>query len=753
MIGHQGAVIPGFIFIFTENSQMQRLTFGLSALLYLASSLAAVQDGNGGHARILSNGVAVPGDFPVITTRQYGPTAPGRLFFSSTFFTDNSQGNYIVICENDGTPYFYRRIFRSPRSDKGTADFRVQANGLLSLHHYLEVESGTFYVLNTHFEFVDTFQCSPPLRTDNHEFLLLENGHALLIGEEDLRMDMSQLIPGQNRFAQVIDNCYQEIDSDGHVYWEWKGLDHLDIRDAFEVNVNAFNIDYLHLNSIAPDYDGNYIVSLRSFSEVAKIDRGTGEFIWRFQGKNNQFTLINEDTPISAQHHARPVPGKPNHYTIYDNGNSRQPPYTRAVEYKLDPVKMTAEKVWEYRYNQVNFSSMMGSVQRFGNGNTYIDWSAWPPMRACEIDSDNNLLFEIEVSGISGYRSYRFDWEGRALKPDLIVESNSDGVSLIMNQFNDPEVDYYKIYHGKQPHPATLLDTSRLTLKRITNLENRQMHYFRVTSVSRSGTESGYSNEESVFIKVIAPGENQLLNADFSSGDTFWNIEETGFFSATGVVIDGAFCLTAIATGPFGTAALVQDQIALVRDETYIFEFDAWANETIQMQPAVRSFTGNTDYSRIGSIQVSRDPEHFVFEFKKSANSTSEARVYFTVDRTVQELYLDNISIRQKLNPEGLKRKWLQDLFRLDDNFPNPFNDATTFQFYLPSASEVRLTLFDLLGREVRTIIKESFDQGIHRIRFQDPALSSGIYFYRLEAGYSGSAFIFTDIKKLIYLK
>ena len=147
-----------------------------------------------------------------------------------------------------------------------------------------------------------------------------------------------------------------------------------------------------------------------------------------------------------------------------------------------------------------------------------------------EIDSDNNLLFEIEVSGISGYRSYRFDWEGRALKPDLIVESNSDGVSLIMNQFNDPEVDYYKIYHGKQPHPATLLDTSRLTLKRITNLENRQMHYFRVTSVSRSGTESGYSNEESVFIQVIAPGENQLLNADFSSGDTFWNIEESRIF-------------------------------------------------------------------------------------------------------------------------------------------------------------------------------------------------------------------------------
>ncbi|MFC1568734.1 aryl-sulfate sulfotransferase [bacterium] len=707
-----------------------------------------------GKSKILSNGVAVPSDFPTINTQQYGETAPGRIFFSSTFFDGSNRGNYLVICENDGTPYFYRRYNRY--SDKGTADFRVQPNGLLSFHMYLEGESGIFYVMDQNFTHIDTFICDDKYWTDNHEFLMLPNGHALLIAEETKSVNMSQVVTGGNPNAYLIGNYIQELDSDGNLYWEWSSWDRLNIADAVEVNLKDFYIDYVHLNSIAIDYDGHYIISLRHYAEVAKIDSGTGDFIWRLGGVNNEFTFINEDTQISSQHHAMPVPGKPNHYTIYDNGDSHSPPSTRAIEYKIDPVNMTAEKVWEYKYDKAKYSFMMGSVQRLPNGNTYMDWSTRPPMRSCEVDSDNNLLFEMDVRGVSGYRSYRYEWEGKALKPDLIVENDEAGVNLIMNQFNDPDIDYFNIYHSTEPNPTTLLDTSRLTLKHLDQLENKVYHYFRVTSVNTSGQESDLSNEEIVFVKTIEKGENQILNHDFSMDDEFWiygSYTYGGSLDAYGEVVDGAYRLRINSITGFGGAYVFQYPIELVEDETYLFEFDAWANQTLQIQPMVSSNSGNTDYSRIGTIQVSTDPEHYSYEFTKGGSSTVEAIAGFMIEMNTGELYVDNVVLKQIESSVEDQNMNHPATYRLDDNYPNPFNGVTTLSFYLSEISEVTFTLFDIRGKQIRIIQKDVYQPGDHRIRFQDESLSSGIYFYQMEAKPSQGNQHYQQVQKMIYLK
>jgi hypothetical protein len=74
--------------------------------------------------------------------------------------------------------------------------------------------------------------------------------------------------------------------------------------------------------------------------------------------------------------------------------------------------------------------------------------------------------------------------------------------------------------------------------------------------------------------------------------------------------------------------------------------------------------------------------------------------------------------------------------FRLEQNFPNPFNPSTTLSFSLPAASLVRITLFDLLGREVEEIMNEERSAGNHSILFHaDAVLASGIYYYRITAG------------------
>ena len=85
--------------------------------------------------------------------------------------------------------------------------------------------------------------------------------------------------------------------------------------------------------------------------------------------------------------------------------------------------------------------------------------------------------------------------------------------------------------------------------------------------------------------------------------------------------------------------------------------------------------------------------------------------------------------------------------YSLNQNYPNPFNPSTTFSFNLPSRSFVLLKVFDLIGKEVATIVSEEMQAGNYSRQWNASDLPSGVYFYRLQAG------SFEETKKLILLK
>ena len=74
-------------------------------------------------------------------------------------------------------------------------------------------------------------------------------------------------------------------------------------------------------------------------------------------------------------------------------------------------------------------------------------------------------------------------------------------------------------------------------------------------------------------------------------------------------------------------------------------------------------------------------------------------------------------------------------------------NSSTTSRFELPRSSDVRLSVYDMLGREVSVLVNERRDAGVHEAKFDASGLSSGIYFYRLQAG------DFVQSRKLLLLK
>jgi photosystem II stability/assembly factor-like uncharacterized protein len=73
--------------------------------------------------------------------------------------------------------------------------------------------------------------------------------------------------------------------------------------------------------------------------------------------------------------------------------------------------------------------------------------------------------------------------------------------------------------------------------------------------------------------------------------------------------------------------------------------------------------------------------------------------------------------------------------FELSQNYPNPFNPVTTIRFNLPEAGNVKLTLFNILGQELKTLVNEFKESGVHTINFDASELNSGMYIYKIEVG------------------
>jgi hypothetical protein len=85
--------------------------------------------------------------------------------------------------------------------------------------------------------------------------------------------------------------------------------------------------------------------------------------------------------------------------------------------------------------------------------------------------------------------------------------------------------------------------------------------------------------------------------------------------------------------------------------------------------------------------------------------------------------------------------------YKLEQNYPNPFNPTTNIRFQIPESGMVTLKVYNILGKEVATLVKEERSAGSYEVEFDASSLPSGVYFYQLKAG----SFIKTN--KMILLK
>ena len=116
-------------------------------------------------------------------------------------------------------------------------------------------------------------------------------------------------------------------------------------------------------------------------------------------------------------------------------------------------------------------------------------------------------------------------------------------------------------------------------------------------------------------------------------------------------------------------------------------------------------------------------------------------------DKTGWLFSMNSIQIKASSTVGVNENELLPKEFSLEQNYPNPFNPSTIISYQLASNSKVDLKIFDLLGREVKTLINQNLEAGIHSVTFSATDLPSGIYFYKLTAG------SFTQTKKMTLVK
>jgi hypothetical protein len=350
-----------------------------------------------------------------------------------------SDEQYLMIVDNAVKPIFYRSI--PPVS----TDFKVQPNGKLT---YFDGKEKVFYELDSSYAVVDSFKCGYGYQTDVHELRLLENGHALLLGLDPEYVDMSTITPGGNRAATVIGMIIQELDKDKNVVFQWRTFDHFQITDATHESLTASTIDYVHANAIDVDTDGNLLLSSRHLDEITKINRQTGDIIWRMGGKNNQFTFTNDPIGFSHQHYIRRTPSGT--LIMFDDGNFHSPQFSRAVEYSMDTTAKTVTQVWQFRHSPDTYAFAMGSVERLSNGNTVIGWGMSTDVAVTEARPDGSVAFEFRLpDSLVSYRALSFPWRPAStvteVQPDNLVPASFSLEQNYPNPFNPSTVIRYSI--------------------------------------------------------------------------------------------------------------------------------------------------------------------------------------------------------------------------------------------------------------------------------------------------------------------
>lgn len=327
-----------------------------------------------------------------------------------------------------------------------------------------------YYILDHTYRVIKTVSAKKGYTSDIHEFLLTPDNTALFLSTKAVPMDLTPYGGPQNGFVQ--DFAIQEIDLETNkLLFFWNALDHIPLADSFEPASSATsssNIwDAYHLNSIGLTNDKkDIIVSGRNTWTIYKVNKPTGNIVWRLGGKQSQFT-IGEGAQFSWQHDVRFLPN--NLISLFDDNcceSATIPPETppaHGLILKLDLVNMTAHLHRSYYHDPLLQVASQGNVQSLPNGNKFIGWgqtqyfSEYKADGNTEEDPAFNTVYDAQMPGNNyTYRAYRHKWVGKPHYPPSIAVESNQGLRTVFASWNgSTQTAAWVVYAGCSPHHLT----------------------------------------------------------------------------------------------------------------------------------------------------------------------------------------------------------------------------------------------------------------------------------------------------------
>ncbi len=736
---------------------------------------------------------ALPSDFPPIRVLKNATPGGDPVFLGSVVWGADSSLPYLMILNRDGSPAFYRKV--------QCWGLTLQPNGVLT---YFDVDLGVFVALDSAYTVTDFYECGNGYPTDNHELRILPNSHAFLMCVDRKAIPMDTIVPGGDPNALVEGLIIQELDRDKNVVFEWRSWDHFQITDATDENLTAPLIDYVHANSIEIDTDGNIVISCRNMDEITKIDRTTGDIIWRWGGKHNEFTFVNDPLRFNHQHALRRLPGGT--MTMFDNGNDRES--SRAVEYALDEHNKTATLVWEYRHTPDIFGWALGYTQRLPDGNTLIAWGAANPT-VTEVTPQGTSVYEMAMHDpLYSYRVYSFPWRTTAFVPsrdtltfaDCAVGDSSLVALSIVNP-TDNDITLTSLHHSSSSF--SLLGATPLSLAAHESTVVQITYTPHTYGVAQDTLEIGSVDSlQGIFVRVFlhgaspAPGlvtiPSSVHFGEIAVRDTARKSVMFADSSVNPATVDSIYTTTrwfsvnthhrAAGQADSLIVSFTSDSSGVFVDTLHFVNTAGTIHTRVPLSATcpARSFSISADSLEFGSVDrgdsttrsiVLRNIASYQLTvtgltvqspvFKVSAGTPLVVNGRDTLLIPVQfapvaygtfrdTLHLTTNGGTSTVCLRGKSADPSQDVdddptalptaFSLSQNYPNPFNPSTTLDIALPLRSHVRITIYDAVGREVGTLVDDILDAGYHQTQWRPDRIASGVYVCRLSATPTSSA-------------
>ena len=299
-----------------------------------------------------------------------------------------------VIVDNTGRVVWYKH-----KPDGTINNFQAHPNGRYTLWGGGADTGRQFAVLDELGNEEQILKCvGYPTRP--HEARMEADGSVWLLCNESRVMDLSGL--GGNDSALVTGTVVQHLSPSGDVLFEWNAFDHFEITDLPANARTGPGVNLTHGNALDFDADGNLLLCFRALAEVTKVNRTTGEVMWRFGGLANEFTVFNDpDWGFVFQHGLRSA--GPGWIQLFDNRRNAPSRFTR---YFVNPESKTALLTIDFRDAPDTHSRTGGSTQYLSNGHTLVSFGR--AGRVVEVDETGSRAWELTgIDGIYAFRAQR----------------------------------------------------------------------------------------------------------------------------------------------------------------------------------------------------------------------------------------------------------------------------------------------------------------------------------------------------------